>query len=186
MESEARRFSGQAATSSSSSALVPTSDPSSSASPPAPAAVKRFVRQQVPDSLLHNEALNAAIKVLPPNYNFEIHKTIWRIQQAAARQVMRRERAYSEEALLSPLPMRRRDYRPFSVLPMQACGAAVPRGSAHVRVHHLGYTRGVCRWSVQLGGVGAEHTHPASHALSTMINDRWHRRMRLTLPHGLA
>ena len=91
MESEARRFSGQAATSSSSSALVPTSDPSSSASPPAPAAVKRFVRQQVPDSLLHNEALNAAIKVLPPNYNFEIHKTIWRIQQAAARQVMRGE-----------------------------------------------------------------------------------------------
>jgi 2-(3-amino-3-carboxypropyl)histidine synthase len=46
--------------------------------------VKRVVprtkkRNQVPDELLENEELKAAIAVLPENYNFEIHKTIWRI-----------------------------------------------------------------------------------------------------------
>jgi hypothetical protein len=45
------------------------------------------MRQQVPDSILHNAALAAAMSVLPANYNFEIHKTVWRIQQAGARQV---------------------------------------------------------------------------------------------------
>jgi hypothetical protein len=49
--------------------------------------VKRFIRQQVPDQLLNNSALNAAVSVLPANYNFEIHKTIWRIQQAGAKRV---------------------------------------------------------------------------------------------------
>jgi hypothetical protein len=45
------------------------------------------MRQQVPDSILNNAALAAAMSVLPANYNFEIHKTVWRIQQAGARQV---------------------------------------------------------------------------------------------------
>lgn len=49
--------------------------------------VKRFVKQLVPDSILHDAALNEAIQVLPSNYNFEIHKTVWRIQQAGARHV---------------------------------------------------------------------------------------------------
>jgi 2-(3-amino-3-carboxypropyl)histidine synthase len=48
-------------------------------------AVKKFTRQQVPDDILHDVALNEAIAVLPSNYNFEIHKTIWRIRQAAAK-----------------------------------------------------------------------------------------------------
>jgi 2-(3-amino-3-carboxypropyl)histidine synthase len=30
---------------------------------------------------LENKELNEAIKVLPPNYNFEIHKTVWRIEE---------------------------------------------------------------------------------------------------------
>lgn len=42
---------------------------------------KRIVRQQVPDEILHNEKLQRAVSVLPSNYNFEIHKTIWRIKQ---------------------------------------------------------------------------------------------------------
>ncbi len=54
---------------------------------PSAAAVKRFVRQQVPDDILHNEQLNEAIGVLPANYNFEIHKTVWRLRQAGARTV---------------------------------------------------------------------------------------------------
>jgi hypothetical protein len=53
----------------------------------APAPVKRFVRQQVPDDILHDAALNEAMAVLPANYNFEIHKTVWRIKQAAAKRV---------------------------------------------------------------------------------------------------
>jgi hypothetical protein len=76
-DESARRFSGQAASSSSSSLVAV----------PAPAPIKRFTRQLVPDSILHNEALNAAIKVLPANYNFEIHKTVWRIQQAGVKLV---------------------------------------------------------------------------------------------------
>ncbi|MEW5302318.1 MAG: hypothetical protein WDW38_000338 [Sanguina aurantia] len=51
---------------------------------PSPAPIKRFIRQQVPDSILHNEDLNTAMRALPGNYNFEIHKTVWRIQQAKA------------------------------------------------------------------------------------------------------
>ncbi|KRX08161.1 hypothetical protein PPERSA_01706 [Pseudocohnilembus persalinus] len=34
----------------------------------------------VPDEILQNQLLNHAIKILPAHYNFEIHKTIWRIQ----------------------------------------------------------------------------------------------------------
>ncbi|GLC65677.1 hypothetical protein PLESTF_000328000 [Pleodorina starrii] len=87
-EFEARRFSGsQAGTS---AAIVPhaTANTASSASSTAPgAAVRRFVRQQVPDDILHNAALNEAISVLPANYNFEIHKTVWRLRQAGARTV---------------------------------------------------------------------------------------------------
>lgn len=49
--------------------------------------VKRFVKQQVPDKVLHDKALNAAISALPANYNFEIHKTVWRIKQAGAKTV---------------------------------------------------------------------------------------------------
>ena len=48
-------------------------------------AVKRFTRQQVPDEILNDAALNEAVAVLPSNYNFEIHKTIWRIRQANAK-----------------------------------------------------------------------------------------------------
>lgn len=48
---------------------------------------RRIVRQQVPDDILHDPALAAAMAVLPANYNFEIHKTVWRVRQAGAKQV---------------------------------------------------------------------------------------------------
>ncbi|EFJ14309.1 hypothetical protein SELMODRAFT_156702 [Selaginella moellendorffii] len=48
---------------------------------------KRFVRQQVPDSILNDPRLRAAIARLPSNYNLEIPKTVWRIKQAGARRV---------------------------------------------------------------------------------------------------
>ncbi|KAF5287269.1 hypothetical protein FQR65_LT02142 [Abscondita terminalis] len=42
---------------------------------------------KVPDSLIQNEKLKAAIERLPNNYNFEIPKTIWRIQELGAKTV---------------------------------------------------------------------------------------------------
>lgn len=43
------------------------------------------VANQIPPEILKNPQLQAAIQVLPSNYNFEIPKTIWRIQQAQAK-----------------------------------------------------------------------------------------------------
>ncbi|XP_057853561.2 uncharacterized protein LOC131063687 [Cryptomeria japonica] len=48
---------------------------------------RRFTRQQIPDSILKDPALKAAMSVLPSNYNLEIPKCIWRIKQAGAKRV---------------------------------------------------------------------------------------------------
>lgn len=40
---------------------------------------------QIPPEILNNPQLEAAVQALPSNYNFEIPKTIWRIQQAQAK-----------------------------------------------------------------------------------------------------
>ena len=48
---------------------------------------RRKIATQVPKDLLENAELNAAIAVLPVNYNFEIHKTIWRVKQTCAKRV---------------------------------------------------------------------------------------------------
>jgi 2-(3-amino-3-carboxypropyl)histidine synthase len=53
----------------------------------APRPVAAVRARQVPESITGNTALAAAMSVLPANYNFEIHKTVWRIQQAGAKQV---------------------------------------------------------------------------------------------------
>ncbi|AET38801.1 2-(3-amino-3-carboxypropyl)histidine synthase Ecym_3310 [Eremothecium cymbalariae DBVPG len=42
---------------------------------------------QVPQELLEDEKLNEAIKLLPSNYNFEIHKTVWNIKKCNATRV---------------------------------------------------------------------------------------------------
>eukprot|EP01125_Pyxidicula_operculata_P014624 TRINITY_DN488_c0_g1_i1.p1 TRINITY_DN488_c0_g1~~TRINITY_DN488_c0_g1_i1.p1 ORF type:complete len:186 (+),score=28.53 TRINITY_DN488_c0_g1_i1:18-575(+) len=54
--------------------------------------IKKFVGVQlqntIPDEILLNEQLNKAIELsLPSNYNFEIHKTVWRIKVANATRV---------------------------------------------------------------------------------------------------
>ncbi|CAG9460704.1 unnamed protein product [Pedinophyceae sp. YPF-701] len=51
------------------------------------AAPRRVVRNVIPPEILENDALNRAISVLPRNYNFEVHKTVWRIQQSNAKRV---------------------------------------------------------------------------------------------------
>ncbi|BFZ18348.1 hypothetical protein BsWGS_21387 [Bradybaena similaris] len=48
--------------------------------------LKRGVHQ-IPDEVLNDVDINDAIKQLPENYNFEIHKTIWKIRQTQAKRV---------------------------------------------------------------------------------------------------
>ena len=43
------------------------------------------VAHQVPDDILNNPEIEKAANQLPQNYNFEIHKTIWRIRNTGAK-----------------------------------------------------------------------------------------------------
>jgi 2-(3-amino-3-carboxypropyl)histidine synthase len=45
------------------------------------------IGNSIPDSLLNDVHLADAIKILPDNYNFEIHKSIWRIQRSSSKKV---------------------------------------------------------------------------------------------------
>lgn len=49
--------------------------------------VVRRVMNQIPEDILNDKDLNEAIKLLPSNYNFEIHKTIWNIRKHNAKRV---------------------------------------------------------------------------------------------------
>lgn len=42
---------------------------------------------QIPESITKDADLNEAIKLLPSNYNFEIHKTVWNVKNASAKRV---------------------------------------------------------------------------------------------------
>lgn len=42
---------------------------------------------KIPDEILNDPLLNRACETLPQNYNFEIHKTIWRIRSLKAQRV---------------------------------------------------------------------------------------------------
>jgi 2-(3-amino-3-carboxypropyl)histidine synthase len=42
--------------------------------------IRRFVGNQIPSEILNDPNLALAIKPLPGNYSFEIHKTIWRLR----------------------------------------------------------------------------------------------------------
>ena len=46
---------------------------------------RRRVANQIPADILTNVELNNFISLLPSNYNFEIHKSIWRIKQSGAK-----------------------------------------------------------------------------------------------------
>lgn len=48
---------------------------------------RRKIATQIPKDILENPDLNSAISVLPANYNFEIHKTVWRVKQTGAKRV---------------------------------------------------------------------------------------------------
>ncbi|KAL4394691.1 Diphthamide biosynthesis protein [Arachis hypogaea] len=63
---------------------------------------KRFVKNQIPDSILNDAALNAAIFVLPHNYNFEVHKCVWRVLSTSAKRVVLQ---FPEGLLIYSLPL---------------------------------------------------------------------------------
>ncbi|KAI9560436.1 hypothetical protein GHT06_014454 [Daphnia sinensis] len=48
---------------------------------------KTRVINQIPDDILNDKKLALAIELLPSNYSFEIHKTVWKIRQAGAKRV---------------------------------------------------------------------------------------------------
>ena len=52
----------------------------SAATKPSSTVVRHFVGNQIPLAILNDPNLARAIKPLPANYSFEIHKTIWRLQ----------------------------------------------------------------------------------------------------------
>ncbi|KAG2326886.1 hypothetical protein Bca4012_035796 [Brassica carinata] len=61
------------------------SDPTTANKPKQPP--KRFIKNQIPDSILNDASLNAAISLLPPIYHFEVHKCVWRIKSTNAKRV---------------------------------------------------------------------------------------------------
>ncbi|KDQ64660.1 hypothetical protein JAAARDRAFT_52608 [Jaapia argillacea MUCL 33604] len=60
---------------------------SKSATPSKPGAPSAFVTNQIPQDILSDVSLNNAIKQLPSNYSFEIHKTIHHIRKNDAKMV---------------------------------------------------------------------------------------------------
>ncbi|KAA8525821.1 hypothetical protein F0562_007676 [Nyssa sinensis] len=64
-----------------------TNVPQVSQSPKLRPRPKRFVKNQIPESITNDAALNAAIALLPSNYNFEVHKCVWRVLSASAKRV---------------------------------------------------------------------------------------------------
>lgn len=45
------------------------------------------VATHIPEEILKDHKLNAFIGALPGNYNFEVHKTVWKVRQAGAKRV---------------------------------------------------------------------------------------------------
>ncbi|KDD73510.1 hypothetical protein H632_c2103p0 [Helicosporidium sp. ATCC 50920] len=89
---------GSATVSQGCQAELPPLDSPASGSTPFPSATlvavpvtphppRRILGSAVPQSILEDPALNAAIALLPANYNFEVHKTVARLRRAGAKRV---------------------------------------------------------------------------------------------------
>ncbi|KAG4967000.1 hypothetical protein AAZX31_12G034500 [Glycine max] len=79
--------------------VLPSEQPNNNRPKPKP---KRFVKNQIPDSILNNPLLSAAISVLPSNYNFEVHKCVWRVLSTGAKRVALQ---FPEGLLMYSLPL---------------------------------------------------------------------------------
>lgn len=49
--------------------------------------VRAVAKRRIPEDIVNNPTLNQAISILPSNYNFEIHKTLWRIRTESSKVV---------------------------------------------------------------------------------------------------
>ena len=49
--------------------------------------VARRAANRIPDEITNDPRLNDDLLVLPANYNFEVHKTIWRIRSLGSKRV---------------------------------------------------------------------------------------------------
>ena len=58
-----------------------------SAAPSKPGVFNAYIANQIPADILQNTELNEAIKLLPSNYSFEIHKTIHHVRKNNANMV---------------------------------------------------------------------------------------------------
>lgn len=47
----------------------------------------KHMLNQIPDDILNDNKLNEAISYLPPNYNFEVHKSVWQLRKYGAKRV---------------------------------------------------------------------------------------------------
>ncbi|XP_062816115.1 2-(3-amino-3-carboxypropyl)histidine synthase subunit 1 isoform X2 [Anolis carolinensis] len=56
---------------------------------------RRHVAHQIPKEILSDPDLQAAVGSLPPNYNFEVPKTVWRLRQSQAKRDSRAQRLSS-------------------------------------------------------------------------------------------
>ena len=59
----------------------------SNSSKPSKSGVQSSISSQIPQDILQDAQLNAAIKQLPSNYSFEIHKTIHHVRKNKATMV---------------------------------------------------------------------------------------------------
>eukprot|EP00961_Rhodomonas_salina_P157671 2122653-Rhodomonas_salina.1 len=99
----------------------------------------------IPDDILNNEALNEEIAAnLPANYNFEVHKTVWRLREAKCKTGAHSISACARSRTLGA-DMARAD----------TSGAAAAGGAADVRVPAGGHPGAVCGG----GGGGAWRCH---------------------------
>ncbi|GCB60846.1 hypothetical protein scyTo_0011205 [Scyliorhinus torazame] len=74
---------------------------------------RRRVANQIPEEILNDRELQEAGRVLPDNYNFEIHKTIWKIKQAEAkRDTARPAETFQHFLFTSHLCGTFRDFKP--------------------------------------------------------------------------
>ncbi|KAJ3065260.1 Diphthamide biosynthesis protein 1 [Podochytrium sp. JEL0797] len=88
-DSARKRFVGAGRAQKAQAEANPTDSSIEDALIPKPAAPKKtpVVANQVPGDILNDESLNEAIKLLPANYMFEIHKTVWQIRKQGATRV---------------------------------------------------------------------------------------------------
>ena len=95
----------------------------SAATKPSSTVVRHFVGNQIPLAILNDPNLARAIKPLPANYSFEIHKTIWRLRtdplsESTHESIRLREGADRAERMQQPTHLVWPQARAAHVLPL--------------------------------------------------------------------